>query len=100
MTNIYVGNLSYQVTEDDLRDAFSVFGQVSRVNVVKDRETGRSKGFGFVEMATAEEAQKAISMFNGQNFMGRSITVNVARPPENRPRPSGDRNRGGGQYRN
>ena len=62
---------------------------------VKDRATGRAKGFGFVEMATAEEAQKAISMLNGQDFMGRAITVNVARPPEDRPR-SGDRNRGGG----
>ena len=93
---LYVGNLPYAATEDDLKSHFSKAGTVTSVALIKDRATGRAKGFGFVEMATDEEAQKAISMFNGQNFMGRNITVNVARPPENRPRNFGDRNRGGG----
>ena len=97
---LYVGNLPYATTEDELKSHFSQAGTVTSVALIKDRATGRAKGFGFVEMATADEAQKAISMFNGQNFMGRSITVNVARPPENRPRNFGDRNRGGGQNRN
>ena len=91
---LYVGNLPYAATEDDLKTHFSEAGTVTSVALIKDRATGRAKGFGFVEMATGEEAQKAISMFNGQNFMERAITVNVARPPEDRPR--GDRNRGGG----
>ncbi len=90
---LYVGNLSYAASEDDLKAHFSQAGTVTSVALIKDRATGRAKGFGFVEMATNDEAQKAISMFNGQNFMERAITVNVARPPEDRPR--GDRNRGG-----
>ena len=91
---LYVGNLPYATTEDELKNHFSQAGTVTSVALIKDRATGRAKGFGFVEMSTNDEAQKAISMFNGQDFMGRAITVNVARPPEDRPR--GDRNRGGG----
>ena len=97
---LYVGNLPYAATEDDLKTHFSQAGTVTSVALIKDRATGRAKGFGFVEMATADEAQKAISMLNGQDFMGRAITVNVARPPEDRPRNFGDRNRGGGRNRN
>ena len=93
--NIYTGNLSYNTTDADLREAFEAFGKVTSATVISDRATGQSKGFGFVEMASSEEAQKAISMFNGQDFMGRAITVNVARPREERPR-NFDRNRDGG----
>ena len=83
---LYVGNLPYAAKEDDVKNYFSQAGTVTSVALVTDRVTGRAKGFGFVEMATAEEAQKAISMFNGQEFMGRALTVNVARPREDRPR--------------
>ena len=93
---LYVGNLPYAATEDDLKKHFSQAGTVTSTALIKDRATGRAKGFGFVEMSTAEEAQKAISMFNGQDFMGRAITVNVAKPREDKPRSFGDRNRGGG----
>jgi len=85
---LYVGNLPYAATEEDLQNHFSAAGTVTSVALIKDRATGRAKGFGFVEMASAEEAQKAISMFHGQDFMGRTLTVNVARPREDRP-PSG-----------
>ena len=89
MTNIYVGNLSYQATEDDVREAFEQFGQVSSVNIIKDRETGRSRGFGFVEMPEADEAKQAIEGLNLQAISGRNVTVNEARPRS-------DRSRGGG----
>ena len=92
---LYVGNLPYAATEDDLKNHFSQAGNVTSVALIKDRATGRAKGFGFVEMSSAEEAQKAITMFHGQDFMGRTITVNIARPREERPRNFGDRNRGG-----
>ncbi|MEW6402727.1 MAG: RNA-binding protein [Chloroflexota bacterium] len=94
---LYVGNLPYTATEDDLKNHFSQAGTVTSVALIKDRATGRAKGFGFVEMASADEAQKAITMFNGQDFMGRTITVNVARPREERPRNFGDRRGGGGR---
>src|SRR5512134_146269 len=94
---LYVGNLPYTATEDDLKNHFSQAGNVTSVALIKDRATGRAKGFGFVELATAEEAQKAITMFHGQDFMGRTITVNVARPREERPRNMGDRRGGGGR---
>lgn len=95
---LYVGNLPYSASEDDLKAHFSAAGTVTSVALIKDRATGRAKGFGFVEMSSDEEAQKAISMFHGQDFMGRSITVNVARPREERPqRNFGDRNGGGGR---
>ncbi|MBI5840706.1 MAG: RNA-binding protein [Chloroflexi bacterium] len=96
---LYVGNLPYSATEDDLKNHFSQAGTVTSVALIKDRATGRAKGFGFVEMSTAEEAQKAINMFHGQDFMGRTITVNVARPREERPRNFGDRRGGGGGRR-
>ena len=96
---LYVGNLPYSATEDDLKTHFSQAGTVTSVALIKDRATGRAKGFGFVEMETAEEAQKAITMFHGQDFMGRTITVNVARPREERPRNFGDRRGGGGGRR-
>jgi RNA recognition motif-containing protein len=94
---LYVGNLPYSTTEDELTAHFSQAGNVTSVALIRDRASGRAKGFGFVEMETDEEAQKAISMFNGQDFMGRAITVNVAKPREERPqRNFGDRNRDGG----
>jgi RNA recognition motif-containing protein len=96
---LYVGNLPYTATEDDLKNHFSQAGTVTSVALIKDRATGRAKGFGFVELATADEAQKAITMFHGQDFMGRTITVNVARPREERPRNMGDRRGGGGGRR-
>jgi RNA recognition motif-containing protein len=82
--NIYVGNLSRQTTEDDLRQAFEVFGQVESVNIVKDRFSGESRGFGFVEMPSKREAQKAIEEMNGKDLMGRAVNVNEARPKTNR----------------
>lgn len=83
--NIYVGNLSYQATDDDLRDAFEKFGQVSSAQVIKDKFTGRSRGFGFVEMPSNEEGQKAIEGVNNQDVAGRPVRVNEARPREDRP---------------
>jgi RNA recognition motif-containing protein len=91
---LYVGNLSYSTTEDDLRTLFAQAGTVQSVTIIKDRDTGRSKGFAFVEMATQVEAQQAISKFNGQNMQDRALTVNLARPREERPRGGG----GGGGY--
>jgi RNA recognition motif-containing protein len=79
VTNIYVGNLSYDATEDDLRQAFSAHGEVTSVSIIKDRETGRSRGFGFVEMADSEEAQRAIESMNNSMILGRPVTVNEAR---------------------
>lgn len=79
---LYVGNLPYTTSEDELKAHFSAAGTVTSVALIKDRATGRAKGFGFVEMSSAEEAQKAISMFHGQDFMGRTLTVNVAKPRE------------------
>lgn len=84
MTNIYVGNLSYTVSEDELREAFGAFGAVSRVNVIKDHETGRSRGFGFVEMEDAAAAQEAIEKLNNTDLGGRQLRVNEARPREDR----------------
>ena len=94
VTNIYVGNLSFRATEDDLRGAFSPHGEVSSVNIIMDRETGRSRGFAFVEMPNPEDAQAAIEALNGQEIAGRGVTVNEARPREDRPRGGG----GGGRY--
>lgn len=96
MTNIYVGNLSYQASEDDLRQAFSEFGNVSKVSVVIDRETGRSRGFAFVEMPSAEEAQAAMDGLNQREIAGRRISCNEAKPREDRPSGGGYRGGGGG----
>lgn len=94
---LYVGNLPYQVRDSDLEQAFSQFGQVTSAKVMMERETGRSKGFGFVEMGSDAEAQAAITGMNGQSMGGRSVVVNEARPMENRPR-SGGFGGGGGGY--
>lgn len=82
---LYVGNLAYSVRDQDLQDAFGAYGQVQSAKVMMDRDTGRSKGFGFVEMETDADAQSAINGLNGQPLSGRSIVVNVARPREERP---------------
>lgn len=87
-TKLYVGGIPYSSTEQTLGEAFSRAGNVVSTAIIIDRMTGRSKGFGFVEMSTEEEAQKAIEMWNGQDFEGRKLTVNVARPLEPR---NGDR---------
>lgn len=84
--NIYVGNLSYEASDDDLRSAFEPFGQVTSARVIKDRETGRSRGFGFVEMPNADEARKAIEGVNNKDVAGRPVRVNEARPREDGPR--------------
>jgi cold-inducible RNA-binding protein len=99
-TKLYVGNLSFRTTSDDLRDAFSQAGTVESASVIEDRETGRSRGFGFIEMATPEEAAAAIEMFNGKDLGGRNLTVNEAKPKTDRGgggggRGGGDRDRGG-----
>lgn len=83
--NIYVGNLPYSVTEDELREAFSEFGEVSSVNVITDKYSGQSKGFGFVEMANNSEAEEAIKALNESSLKGRDIKVNQARPRAKRP---------------
>ena len=87
---LYVGNLSFQTSSEDLQQLFAQAGTVESATVVEDRDTGRSRGFGFVEMASNEEGQKAIEQFNGTDFNGRNLTVNEARPREDRG------NRGGG----
>jgi len=95
---LYVGNLSYGTTSETLKTMFSEAGTVESATVITDKMSGRSKGFGFVEMSTEEEAQKAITMFNGKDVDGRAVTVNEARPLEDRPpRQSGGFNRGGGR---
>jgi RNA recognition motif-containing protein len=101
--NIFIGNLSYNVTEGDLCQAFETFGQVASATVIKDEQSGRSKGFGFVEMPEKAEAQSAIAALNGQAFKGRTITVNEARSHADNRRGrdrggEGDR-RGGGHRR-
>jgi len=78
--NIYVGNLSYEVTEEDLKQAFETFGQVESVNIIKDKFSGRSKGFGFVEMPDKANAQSAINELNGKELKGRTLNVNESRP--------------------
>jgi RNA recognition motif-containing protein len=85
---IYVGNLSYSTSEEDIRTAFSQFGTVDSVEVIMDRGTGRSKGFGFVEMSADTEGQAAIDALNGKDLDGRSLNVNVAKPREERPQRS------------
>ena len=80
--NIYVGNLSYGMSEDELRDAFGAFGEVSSVKILMDRETGRSRGFGFVEMPNQSEAEMAIAQLNGKDLGGRALRINEARPRE------------------
>src|SRR5688500_6500597 len=93
-TRLYVGNLSYQVDSSELQQLFSQHGTVNSAQVINDRDTGRSKGFGFVEMSSDAEAQAAIAALNGQEHGGRALTVNEAKPREERPRGGG----GGGGY--
>ncbi|OHB59197.1 MAG: RNA-binding protein [Planctomycetes bacterium RBG_13_46_10] len=95
--NIYVGNLSQDVTEDDLRQAFEAFGEVSSVNVIKDKFTGETRGFGFVEMPAKAEADAAITGLNGQDIKGRSVNVNEARPRPQGRGPGGGGRSGGGR---
>jgi cold-inducible RNA-binding protein len=103
MKNLFVGNMSFQTTEADLRTLFEPFGQVTRVHLGKDRETGRSRGFAFVEMTNDDEAAKAMAALNGKEFGGRALKVNEAAPKGDRPSgprgpggPGGPRGSGGG----
>src|SRR3990172_12611139 len=93
MKNLFVGNMSFQTTESDLRSMFEPFGEITRINVVTDRDTGRARGFAFVEMTNDEEAAGAISALNGKEVDGRALNVNEARPKTER---SGPRTGGGG----
>jgi RNA recognition motif-containing protein len=95
---LFIGNLSFKATEDNLQELFSQAGEVVSTRVITDRETGRSRGFGFVEMANREEAERAIEMFNNYNLIGRNIAVNEARPRENTGSFSSSRGGGGGNY--
>ncbi|MFL6693257.1 MAG: RNA recognition motif domain-containing protein [Ramlibacter sp.] len=97
-TKLYVGNLPYSVRDSDLEQAFGQFGAVTSAKVMMERDTGRSKGFGFVEMGSDAEAQAAITGMNGQPLGGRSVVVNEARPMESRPRGFGGGGSGGGGY--
>lgn len=92
---LYVGSLPYSTTEDELKELFSQFGQVVSARVISDKFTGQSKGFGFVEMATDADAEKAITAANGAQFGGRTLVVNVARPPQERERRPFNDSRGG-----
>lgn len=96
---LYVGNLSYGTTDQVLQETFSKAGQVKSASVITDRDTRRSKGFGFVEMSSDEEAAKAVEMFNGIEMDGRKIVVSIARPKEDRPRTSGGGGFRGGSSR-
>ena len=96
---LYVGNLSYSVRDDDLQQEMSAFGSVQSAKVMMDRDTGRSKGFGFVEMSSPQEAQAAIKGLHGKNVGGRDLAVNLARPREERPSGGFGGGGGGGGYR-
>jgi len=95
MTNLFVGNLSFQTTESDLRALFEPFGQIERIHIATDRDTGQARGFAFVEMANDEQAKNAMTSLDGKELGGRNVKVNEARPKE-RSGPSGHNNRGGG----
>jgi cold-inducible RNA-binding protein len=94
MKNLYVGNLPHSTTESELRTVFQAHGEVERVSIVTDRETGRARGFAFVEMTNAGEAEKAIAALNGTELGGRTLTINEAKPKTDRPRGGGG---GGGR---
>jgi len=96
MKNLYVGNLPHSTTEAELRTAFEAHGAVEKVSIVTDRETGRARGFAFVEMTNASEADKAIAALNGSELGGRTLTINEAKPKTDRPRSGGQRFGGGG----
>jgi cold-inducible RNA-binding protein len=93
--NIFVGNLSFNTSEEQLRQLFATYGQVDRVSILNDRDTGRSRGFGFVEMTNEAEAEKAIAALNGANLDGRTLNVNEARPKTDRAASGGRGGRGG-----
>ena len=97
-TKLFVGNLSFNLTENDLQDAFAAFGTVTEVNLMMDRATNRPRGFAFVTMSSKEEADKAVQGMNGKQLDGRALTVNEARPREDRP-PGGGHGGGGGRDR-
>jgi len=105
LKNIFVGNLDFNTSEEDLRQAFEAYGAVDRVSIMTDRETGRSRGFGFVEMTNAEDGEKAIAALNGSQLGGRTLNVNEARPKAERAggggggRDRGGRGGGGGRNR-
>ena len=99
-TKLFVGNLSFNTTENDLQDAFAAHGTVTEANLMMDRSTGRPRGFGFITMSTAEDAQKAIAALNGKEMDGRALTVNVAKPREERTGGGGGRREYGGGGRN
>jgi RNA recognition motif-containing protein len=96
MKNLYVGNLPHSTSESELRNLFQPHGEIEKVSMVTDRETGRSRGFAFVEMTNAEEAEKAIAALNGTDLGGRTLTINEAKPKTDRPRGGGDGQRFGG----
>jgi len=96
MKNLYVGNLPHNVTETELRAAFEAHGAVEKVSIVTDRDTGRARGFAFVEMSDAGEADKAIAALNGTEMGGRTLTINEAKPKSDRPKSGGQRFGGGG----
>jgi cold-inducible RNA-binding protein len=96
MKNLYVGNLPHSTTEAELRNIFEAHGAVEKITLVTDRDTGRSRGFGFVEMSNASEADKAIATLNGTDLGGRTLTINEAKPKAERPRGGGHRFGGGG----
>jgi RNA recognition motif-containing protein len=99
MKNLFVGNMSFNTTESDLRSIFEPFGEIARVNVITDRDTGRARGFAFVEMTNDDEAAKAIAALNGKEVDGRALNVNEARPKADRGGDRGDRGgRSGGGY--
>lgn len=95
--NIYVGNLSHDATDSDLQKAFEEFGQVASANIIKDKFSGQSRGFGFVDMPDNEEAKAAIEGLNGKEFMGRMLNINEARPRQDRPGGGGGAGGGGGR---
>ena len=98
--NIYIGNLAYEVSDDELRQEFEPFGDIESCNIIKDKYSGRSRGFGFIEMPNKNEAMAAISEMNGKEVKGKAINVNEARPrsDDRRGGGGGGRNRGGGRY--
>lgn len=96
MKNLYVGNLPHSTTEAELRNLFETHGAIEKITLVTDRDTGRSRGFGFVEMANAAEADKAIAALNGSDLGGRTLTINEAKPKSERPRGGGGQRFGGG----
>ncbi|HEY3915342.1 MAG TPA: RNA-binding protein [Verrucomicrobiae bacterium] len=98
-TKLFVGNLSFNLTENDLQDAFAAFGTVTEVNLMMDRATNRPRGFAFVTMSSKEEADKAVQGMNGKQLDGRALTVNEARPREDRPPGGGGHGGGGGRDR-